>query len=366
MDEPTLLPEPIPAAPVVEPPAPPDHAVEAATDAKPQGEPEPEEEPHRRRRKLVLLLLLILIALVGLFGLWYAIYRKPASEFLPTLTQQIPPHYLYSIYGATQPVGVAVTPDGSRVYVSESGGTSLVKVFDAKGAQLGVLKPPNDNKMHQPVYASIDPQTLEVYVTDRPTGSIYIYDASGKFVRSYTPADPIKNWQPIGMAFAPDGSLWVTDVSDPFHRVEQFDRQGALLRTIGTAGQLNFPNGVAVSAAGDLYVTDSNNGRLLVMDGQGRPLASIGRGTGEGMLGLPRGVAVDDAGRLYVVDTTGQTVHRYLTRPDGKPEPKFLDDLGSPGAGDGQFQYPNDVAVDTRGHVFIADRENNRVQVWGY
>jgi len=145
-----------------------------------------------------------------------------------------------------------------------------------------------------------------------------------------------------------------------------FDRQGTLVRTIGKEGQFDFPNGIAVSAAGEVYVTDSNNGRLLVLGPEGNLLATIGRGTADGSLGLPRGVAVDDAGRLYVVDTTGHTAHRYRTRPDGDPLPRFLDDMGTPGAGDGQFQYPNGVAVDTRARIYIADRDNNRVQVWSY
>ena len=41
-------------------------------------------------------------------------------------------------------------------------------------------------------------------------------------------------------------------------------------------------------------------------------------------------------------------------------------DFGDFGAGDGQFSYPNDIAIDASGRLYIADRENNRVQVWSY
>ena len=46
--------------------------------------------------------------------------------------------------------------------------------------------------------------------------------------------------------------------------------------------------------------------------------------------------------------------------------PTFLNEFGSQGIGDGQFEYPNGVAVDSRDRVYVTDRENNRVQVWGY
>ena len=326
-----------------------------------------DEEKRKRRRKLVLLWLLLLLLLgVVLLGVWYAIYRKPITEVFPPITQEMAPHYVFSMYGVTQPLGIAVTPDGSRVYVAETGGDKLVKIIDAKGNPIGALKPPQDNLPHQPVYVTVDPQSLEVYVSDRITGAVYICDQTGKYARKFEPKAKIDVWQPLDVAFASDGSLWITDVSSPFHRVEVFDRQGTLLRTIGQAGQFSFPNGVAVSAGGDVYVADSNNGRLVVMDQQGNSIATIGRGTAVGTLGLPRGVAVDDAGRLYVVDTTGHTVHRYRTRLNGDPRPSFLDDMGIPGTGDGQFQYPSGVAVDARGHVYVTDRDNNRVQMWSY
>jgi sugar lactone lactonase YvrE len=46
--------------------------------------------------------------------------------------------------------------------------------------------------------------------------------------------------------------------------------------------------------------------------------------------------------------------------------PVFIADFGTEGIRDGAFEFPNGVAVDERARVYVTDRENNRVQVWGY
>ena len=185
------------------------------------------------------------------------------------------------------------------------------------------------------------------------------------YLRAFTPKQPIDTWQPLGIAFAPGGDLWVTDLSAPFHRIEVFGQDGTLKQTIGTKGAFDFPNSIAFDPAGDAYVSDSNNGRVQVLGPDGTQIASINRGVGAD-LGLPRGTAVDDAGRLYVVDATAQTVHLYRTDKSEDGPPALIADFGIEGTGDGEFEYPNGVATDLRARIYVTDRENDRVQVWGY
>jgi DNA-binding beta-propeller fold protein YncE len=155
-------------------------------------------------------------------------------------------------------------------------------------------------------------------------------------------------------------------VSGPFNSIHEFDAEGALVRTIGKAGQFNFPNGIAIDAAGNLYVTDSNNGRLVVLDPSGQERAVVRRGAGVGDLGLPRGAAIDDSGRVYVVDTTDHDVQVYHLIGTESVPPAYIGQFGMLGTDDGAFQYPNGVAVDDRARVYVTDWRNNRVQVWTY
>ena len=170
-----------------------------------------------------------------------------------------------------------------------------------------------------PVWVAIDPLTSEVYVSDRPTGSIYVYNRDGAYQRTLTLAKPIEGWQPVGIAFDKDGLLYVVDLAGPSPMVEVFDRTANLVRTIGEASQMSFPNGVAVDKDGNVYVADSNNGRLLVFDTAGGLRAQVGRGSGQGNLGLPRGVAVDGGGKVFVGDATGQGL--FVFRAPSADEP---------------------------------------------
>ena len=177
----------------------------AGTDPVPADEVGPaggeaDAPPTRRRRKLAILLLLLL-AFVGLLllAVWYLLFRQPVP--LPGIPgETVMPAYTTSVYGSQRPLGVAVSPDGSRIYVGETSGDKVARVLDAGGTQLGVMRPPlSTGENHVPVYLALDPLTGEVYVSDRPTGSIYIYDANGTYQRAYsTPAS-------LGLAAARPG-----------------------------------------------------------------------------------------------------------------------------------------------------------------
>ncbi|HSG87366.1 MAG TPA: hypothetical protein VLA23_13585 [Candidatus Limnocylindrales bacterium] len=342
-------------------------AAEGVPEAPVPAELTPEEERKRRRRKAIILFLLLgLLGILLMLLLWYFLFRQPLPVVPPIPEAQLP-GYSTSLYGATSPIGVAVTPAGDRIYVAESGGDRVVRILDANGNTLGTMVPPAETgRDHVPVYVAIDPLTTEVYVSDRPTGSVYIYDRDGRFQRQFNPAEPIPGWQPMGLAFDDAGNLYVTDLGGPSDRIEVFDRSGVLIRSFGDGAGLSFPNGIALDAAGNVYVADSNNGRLLIFAQSGELVGRVGRGSGVGKLGLPRGVAIDGSDRVFVVDTTAQGVAVYRALVVEEPQPEYLGIFGSPGVDDGQFSFPVGSAVDDRGRVYIADTANDRVQVWSY
>jgi DNA-binding beta-propeller fold protein YncE len=169
-------------------------------------------------------------------------------------------------------------------------------------------------------------------------------------------------------------------------------------------GQFDFPRGIGADHSGNILVSDTNNGRIQRFSPTGAFLNLFGKmGTGPGELQNPNGLAVDSRGNIYVADAGAHCVEKYAA--DGRfltewrgPAPGFYgprdiwvskDDFlyvvdqgrarvakldvngntvavwGSPGTGDGQFNEPTTVTVDTkRDRVYVADPRNRRVQVF--
>ncbi|MEO8557384.1 MAG: hypothetical protein ABI474_12020 [Actinomycetota bacterium] len=359
---PGVVPAPVPdiaAAPIVEEPASGDGGPPVAGEEPPQ---------HRRRRRALLIFLMLLLGAFLLFTGWYLIYRKPVTELpLPGVTVEDLPQYKFSIYGVTAPTGVAVNADGSRIYATQTEGDPMVVEFDGSGKQIASLKPPVDVKgNHVPVYVALNPTSGDVYVSDRGTGAIYVYAADGGYRRTFDPGPELKGWAPLGLAFDARGHLFVTNIGKPYQAVHEFGPDEQFIQTFGKPDELDFPNGVSVDGGGNVYVTDSNNGRLVVFDPTGKRVSLVKRGASEADLGLPRGSAIDDASRFYVADISLHGVQIYHTVVPGDRTPKYIGRFGVEGSADGAFLFPNAVAVDGRSRIYVADWRNGRIQVWGY
>jgi DNA-binding beta-propeller fold protein YncE len=331
------------------------------------GTPAAAPEDSRRKLKIALVILLILLLILGAIFAWYLITRKPLSQ-LPGLSQETMPHYATSFYGVEAPLGVAVSQDGSQVYVTSSEGKRVVSIFDAEGNVTGTMTPPKSTgAAHIPAYVAVNPKTGQVWVTDRLATAVYVYTANGAFVKEFAPKPVATTWQPLGIAFDASANLYLTDVSAAKHRVLVFDESGKLTSTITSKPDFSFPNGMSVDAQGRLAVADSNNGRLIVFDTAHKVIGSVNRGVGNGDLGLPRGVSFDSDGRLFVVDTTNHAVDVYrVGEGDTNGQVTFVGQFGTQGIEDGMFMYPNGVATDQHGRVYVTDRVNNRLQVWTF
>jgi DNA-binding beta-propeller fold protein YncE len=347
----------------------PDATVDSLLGSEPAAQAPVEPAPPRRRRKLALLFLLVALSVVFLVvATWYLLFRQPITELvIPTVNASVPPAFSAAFYEVAQPIAVAVAPDGSRIYVTQGADTQETVVLNAQGTRVGTLTPPTTvNETPQQRFLAVDPSSGDVWATDRLAGQVYVYAADGSYRRRFDPGLAYAGWQPMAIAFDKTGNVYIADVGGAYQSVHEFDRDGKLVRDFGSKGVLSFPNGIAIDSTAKVYIADSNNGRLLVFDGQGQQLGLVPRGTAAGALGLPRGVAIDSHDKVYVVDSVGQGVQIYGALKDGEEEPTYLNHFGTEGTVDGAFEFPNGIAVDARGRVYVADWNNSRVQVWSY
>jgi hypothetical protein len=145
-----------------------------------------------------------------------------------------------------------------------------------------------------------------VYVFTRAQPPVQVYDASGKFLRAWG-QDTLKNAHHIKIDH--DGNVWVADIGQ--HVVQKYTPEGKLLLTLGTKDKLGrdrnhlyMPTDMAVTPAGDVFVSDGyGNARVVHFDKSGRYVKEWGElGTKPGQFSIPHAIAVDSRGRLYVAD----------------------------------------------------------------
>lgn len=156
---------------------------------------------------------------------------------------------------------------------------------------------------------------------------------------------------PHGLTVDEQGNVWLTDVA--LHQVYKFSHEGKLLLTVGEKGvagkdahHFNRPTKVAVASDGSFYVSDGyRNSRVAKFAADGCFLMEWGtKGTAAGQFDLPHGIALDKQGHVYVADRNNARVQIFDA--DGKHITTWQ---GT------EYGRPFDVAVGVDGTVFIAD-----------
>ncbi len=167
-----------------------------------------------------------------------------------------------------------------------------------------------------------------VHVFNRGEHPVIVFDRDGTFLTSWGEGHIVRAH---GITVGPDDTVYLTDDLD--HTVRKFTPEGKLLLTLGTRGRPS-----------DTGITDID---YRTIRRAGPPFHR------------PTNLAVAPNGELYVTDGYGNArVHRFS--PDGR----LLASWGGPGDGPGQFNLPHGIAIDQGGRVYVADRENSRVQVF--
>lgn len=164
-----------------------------------------------------------------------------------------------------------------------------------------------------------------LYVLTRGAQALFEFDPNGKFIRAFGEGLFMRSH---GLHIDREGNIWATDVGA--HVVIKLSPQGQVLLTLGTKGQagewneaaqsrkLNQPNDVAVARNGDIFVVQGHT---------------------PGAMGDPRVLKFDKSGN-------------------------FIKSWGGKGKGPGQFQVAHGIAIDAKGLLWVADRENQRIQIF--
>lgn len=299
------------------------------------------------------------------------------------------------------PSGVTVDSMGN-VYVADAGNQTIRKItsggvvttFAGLAGQSGSANGTNSQaRFYYPEGVTVD-----------SVGNVYVADQANFIIRKINPAGVVTTlagragyagsqsgtnstarfYYPSGVTVDSAGNVWVADTFN--HIIRKITPDGVVTTPAGLAGQsgsadgtnnaarFNQPSGVAVDSSGNIYVADTGNYtiRKITPEGVTTTLAGLAGeytsptdGTGgAARFNQPNDVALDSAGNVYVADAYNSAIRKIT--PAGIVT-TLAGRVGAYGSTDGtndaaRFSYPNGVAVDSTGNVYVADSNNQTIR----
>ena len=206
------------------------------------------------------------------------------------------------------------------------------------------MKLPDDVELGIIGGVAVDSQDT-VYVFHRGKGPIASFGSNGEFLNAFGD-DQIDD--PHGISVGGDDVLYVVDRDG--HQVFRYSREGEILLRLGARGQpsfeapFNHPTDAFEGSGGEVYVSDGyGNSRVHKFSSDGAHLMSWGRfGTSPGEFSVPHGICLDAQGRVYVADRDNHRIQIFTA--DGQ----YISQWNG-------FYRPTDVQIDRNGAVYVSD-----------
>ena len=197
-----------------------------------------------------------------------------------------------------------------------------------------------------------------VFVADTGIAGLVVFDLNEEKMVFWGTSGPGALKKPTGVTTDEEGNVYVSDVLDS--RVVKFDASGKFVTAFGGSEILTSPVGLEFNdESKKLYVVDSKKHQIIVFTPNGEVDSTIGqRGSGNGEFNFPTNIALDRNGRLYVADTMNFRIQIF------DKDTKHLKSFGKIGDGRGQFSRVKGIGVDREGHIYAVDAAFNNVQIF--
>src|SRR6266480_1561147 len=272
-----------------------------------------------------------------------------------------------------------VAGNGSLSFAGDGGAAASASVSGPAGVAVDA-----DGNLYIANYS-----THRIRKVDAATGIITTVAGNGNpsFAGEGGAATSAGVYVPTGVALDVSGNLYIADYGN--QRIRKVDAASGIITTVAgngssafagdgsaaTSASLNSPAGVALDASGNLYIADPNNNRIrkvaaatgiiTTVAGGGSSLGDGGAATSASLYD-PTALTLDASGNLYIADQNNHRIRKVdaatgiITTVAGNGSPAFAGDGGA--ATSASLNYPDRVALDASGNLYIADQRNNRIR----
>ena len=207
-------------------------------------------------------------------------------------------------------------------------------------------------------------QRGEIIVAEHGGNCISVFNPSGEKIRTFgSKGSALGQFNgPCGVAVDGDGNILVVDGDN--HRIQKFTGDGKFLTTVGQRGNkhldFTYPCGITINHRNKkVYISDTCNHRIQILNADLTFSNSFGSyGSGDGQFNCPWDVALDSGGNVYVANSEGHCIQVFTA--DGK----FLRVFGKKGSGDGELNWPSSVSTDSSDIVYVTEYYNHRVSMF--
>jgi tripartite motif-containing protein 2/3/tripartite motif-containing protein 71 len=253
-----------------------------------------------------------------------------------------------TISGVKDPWGVAICSKGNIIVAEYNG--HCISIFNPKGEKIKSFgsQGSGHGQFNNPAGIAVDDGD-NILVADHENNRIQKVTSFGKFITA------VKIEHPVSIAVHPQSkNVYVANSSN--HCIQILNPDLTFSSSFGSRGsgdgQFLYPYDMAFDSTGNVYVVNCNNGPIQIFAAEGQFLRKFGR---QGCNQLA-GICIDSEDVVYVTEDNEHRVSVFTC------EGQFLISFGSRGARPGQFNNPYGIAVDKNGVVYVADKDNNRLQ----